>query len=209
MGGGIPRWVHDAISPARFEPYLRATAGDVEAAIVRYEWNSVAAAAFVHPLHYVEVALRNRMHWRLCEHLGSETWWTGARLKPVSERMIQEAKASLRPRGMRAETPDDVVAKLGLGFWVALLSTTYHDQLWVPALHTLFRGADRRSVHREYEAVRRFRNRVMHHEPIHHRHLAADHATLCRLLGELSPEALTQMSRGDRVQEILRARGLP
>lgn len=43
----------------------------------------------------------------------------------------------------------------------------------------------------------------MHHEPIHHRHLAADHASLCRLLRGLSPEALAQMSADDRVPEIL------
>lgn len=72
MTTGVPDWVDDVISPARFAPYLRATSGDARAAIRLYDWNSVIAAAFVHPLHYVEVALRNGLHRRLCARFGSD-----------------------------------------------------------------------------------------------------------------------------------------
>ena len=49
-------------------------------------------------------------------------------------------------------------------------------------------------------------HRVMHHEPIHHRHLEADHATLCRLIGQLSKEARASASAHDRVPEVLARR---
>lgn len=208
MKAEVPGWVRDALSRARFAPYLCATGGGVEAAIAFYEANSVVAAAFVHPLHYLEVTLRNTLHRRLSEHFDSPTWWTYAQLNRVGEKMLRDTKSALRPRAHGTESPDDIVAKLNLGFWVALVSSQYHDRLWVPVLHKCFPGADRRAVHYDYEAVRRFRNRVMHHEPIHHRHLSADHATLCRLLGVLSPEAAALMSRGDRVPAILCERGL-
>ena len=45
------------------------------------------------------------------------------------------------------------------------------------------------------------RNRIMHHEPIHHRHLEADHAKIYRLLGYIEPEAASWLRGFDRVPE--------
>lgn len=47
------------------------------------------------------------------------------------------------------------------------------------------------------------RNRIMHHEPIHHRDLAADHRTLYRLLSYVSADAVARAGQLDRVGTVL------
>ncbi|WP_203923445.1 hypothetical protein [Rugosimonospora africana] len=80
---------------------------------------------------------------------------------------------------MRNVTADDVVAELQFGFWTSLLSnhrgSQYGRLLWVPTLHRSFPHyhGRRRDLHDNYEAMRLLRNRIMHHEPIHHRDLMA------------------------------------
>lgn len=151
--------------------------------------------------------LRNRLDRRLAEHYGSTTWWTAAPLSPAGQHMIAEAKSGGGTHAGRAPVPGDIVAALNFGFWVSLLGSRYHRTLWVPALWKVFPGAARRDVHRDFDEVRLFRNRVMHHEPIHHRHLEADHATLYRLLAGLSSEMLETMRSRDHVPDILAGPG--
>lgn len=200
MDAGPPDWVSSDLSDARFAPYLRATSGDVEAAMRLYGWNSEITSAFLHPLHYVEVVLRNHMHHELAAHTGSSIWWDAIRLDADTKDVL--LGAARRP----GVTPDDVVAGLHLGFWVTLLSRRYTDRLWVPALHRVFPSRGRADVYRELDFVRRFRNRVAHVEPIHARHLDADHATLRRLLRALSSEAADHMVAYDRVADVLSRR---
>jgi hypothetical protein len=54
--------------------------------------------------------------------------------------------------------------------------------------------------------VRRLRNRIAHYEAIHHRHLEADHATIMRLIGLVSPETAVCIPAWDRVPEVLARR---
>ncbi|MDN2582777.1 hypothetical protein [Aquibium sp. ELW1220] len=68
-----------------------------------------------------------------------------------------------------APSMDDLVAELKSAFWVSLLGPGYDATLWRSALHKAFRAAGpkkRNLVHSRLNALRRFRNRVAHHEPI-------------------------------------------
>jgi hypothetical protein len=64
----------------------------------------------------------------------------------------------------------------------------------------------RTTLHERLLAMVLFRNRIMHYEPIHHRHLAADHATALTLLEHLSPELVRNLEPYDRVPEVLKRR---
>ncbi len=46
----------------------------------------------------------------------------------------------------------------------------------------------------------------MHHEPVHHRHLAADHDTIYRVLGYLSPQLAKEAQAMDRFRVVLAGR---
>ena len=69
------------------------------------------------------------------------------------------------------------------------------------ALHNAFAGyhGDRETLRDSLQAMLMLRNRIMHHEPIHHRHLEADHAKIYRLLGYIEPEAASWLRGFDRV----------
>ncbi|WP_243722487.1 hypothetical protein [Actinomadura sp. 7K507] len=202
------RWAHAAFSSARMAPYLAASGGDLAQAMRLYWWNVEASAAFYGPLHCLEVTLRNALHTQLYGRHGRPDWWANARLTDEGRRSVEQARSKLRRRAMRDPSPDAIVAELTFGFWVSLLSHRADRHFWVPALHRAFPGysGPRRELHAEmYEALQ-FRNRVMHHEPIHHRVLEKDHERVFRLLGHLSPECVVLARELDRIPEVLRRR---
>ncbi|WP_103351017.1 hypothetical protein [Amycolatopsis sp. CA-128772] len=205
-----PSWVREALSSPRFAPYLAKAGGDLAAAIELYWWNVDVSAAFYFPLHCLEVALRNALHRQLSESFGRDDWWSVAPLRKKGPQLVAVARRKLTERG-RPGTADNVVAELSLGFWVSLVSRNYTRDLWVPYLHKVFPRypGGRGALHHDLTTVLLFRNRIMHHEPIHHRHLEADHRTIRRVLDYLSPAMITQLEPYDRVERTLKQRPAP
>ena len=207
MVSSLPSWVIGVLSQPRIDGYLAATAGDVAAAVALYRWNVEVSAALAVPLHWAEMALRNALHARLAVHFGRDDWWGLAPLDANGRRKVAEARAMLQRLGKDPAVSDSVVAELSFGFWVSLLARRYHRTLWIPVLWRAFPGRSMQDVHTDYRNVLVLRNRISHGEPIHRRHLEADHATVCRLLGELSPDALNEVSQHDPVPAVLLRRG--
>lgn len=210
MIGEPPEWIRDVLSIPRFAPYLARTNGDVDAAIRLYKWNVEISAAFYTSLHCLELGLRNAMHDRLRTRFGRADWWVVAPLSDNGKRTVSSAVEKLVGRSGRRYTADDIVAELSFGFWVSLVSrgAAYDRTLWVPALHRAFpfyRGK-RKPLHDNLLAMVLLRNRIMHHEPVHHRDLRADHAKIYRLLGYISPRMVKELETFDRVGEVLRRR---
>jgi hypothetical protein len=182
--------------------------GDPDAAMELYRWNIDVSSAFYAPLHFLEVGLRNAQHRRLVGQFGQEDWWHAATLTGRGPGMVDAAVRTAAARANRPSVPDDVVTELHLGFWVSLVSRSYDRSLWVPSLHAAFphhRGR-RKDLHGELETMRLFRNRIMHHEPVHHRHLEKDHETALRLVGYMSPELVRELEAFDRVPRLLAQR---
>ncbi|MDT3440057.1 MULTISPECIES: hypothetical protein [unclassified Pseudofrankia] len=208
MNTAPPLWIHDMLSAPRFARYLQTTNGDAEQAMRLYWWNVEVSAAFYGPLHCLELALRNSMNTHLRARYGVADWWTVAPLSEASMRKVNEVRASLAARRSRPRRADDVVAALTFGFWVSLLSRSYDRHLWVPVLNRAFpRYSGRRDqLHDNFLSMQLFRNRIMHHEPIHHRDLIADHAKIYRLIGYISPNAAQSVAALDRVPDVLARR---
>ncbi|MFC6018971.1 hypothetical protein ACFP2T_22525 [Plantactinospora solaniradicis] len=213
MTTDLPPWMRRAFSPARLAPYLAACGGDPATAERLYWWNSEVSAAFLGPLHCLEVTLRNALHQQLHSRFGRADWWTAAPLNAVGRRLVGEAEAKfLRRSPVRQITSDDIVAQLSFGFWVSLLSnsrgSSYDRHLWVPTLHRAFPhySGRRALLHDNFESMRLLRNRIMHYEPIHHRDLLADHTKLYRLLNYVDAVAAKEVAAMDRVPTVLRQR---
>ncbi|MEV6410570.1 hypothetical protein [Kribbella sp. NPDC051718] len=202
-----PDWIRDVLSPARFAPYLARTGGDTDAAIQLYWWNVDVSAAFYTPLHRLEMALRNGIHQRLSVAYGGADWWASAPLQDNGVRLVGDAARKVASRS-GSSTADDMVTELSFGFWASLISRRYDRTLWVPHLHKAFPGyrGPRERLHREVHTVLLLRNRIMHHEPIHHRHLQADHQTILRVLMYLAPSMVDQLRPNDHVAAVLRDR---
>jgi hypothetical protein len=199
-----PDWIRDALSSARFAPYLSKAGGDLEAAVDWCWWNIGISAAFYTPLHCLEVALRNAMHRQLTATFGRTDWWKVAPLDKGGLRRVEETYSKLSGPA-RPLKDDDVVAQLSFGFWVSLVNGTYHRRLWIPCLHRAFphyKGSQK-SLRANLHPILELRNRIMHYEPIHHRHLKADHEKILGLVGYLSPSMVKQLTLYDQVEAVL------
>ncbi|MGN9890409.1 hypothetical protein [Micromonospora sp. L31] len=198
-------WISEALSEARFAPYLEECGGDMAAGWRLYMWNMGVSAAFYPLLHFVEITLRNALHRELGARFGRVDWWSVAPLNDHGQQLVKQAREKLF--GQRSpQNADDLVAKLTFGFWVSLVSQTYDRTLWVPALHRAFphyRGR-RDALHAELKEVLWLRNRVMHHEPIHRRDLKADHAKIYRLIDHMSSGLAAAVRLVDQVPHVLR-----
>ncbi|GHA09252.1 hypothetical protein ACFOOM_13030 [Streptomyces echinoruber] len=206
MADRLPDWMLHSLSLPRLKRYIRAARGDARAAVRLYWWNIEASAALYGPLHCLEIALRNRLHHRLETAYGRPDWWTGAPLNARGQRLVAEARAKCARRGSRRVTADDVVAELTFGFWVSLLSSAsgYDRYFWVPVLHRAFPhySGRRDALYDGLSSLVLLRNRVMHHEPVHHRDLAADHDKIYRVLGYLDPELAAEARAMDRFPTV-------
>lgn len=197
----MPEWMVTVYSAPRLAPYLASCSGDPIRAANLYHWNVMVSSAFYGPLHTFELALRNALHRCLSAHFGRDDWWASAPLGQETLRLVEKARGRCGP----SPTPDDIVTELNLGFWIALVSRRYDRELWVPALHRAFPGyrGRRGALHHRLDSLRLLRNRIMHHEPIHHRHLEKDHEELYRVLEHLGPDIVAAIKTLDRVPDVL------
>ena len=154
-----------AISRERLAKYLAETGDNLDAALGLYERNTRLSEALYSPLQSLEICFRNIIHLQMSQTYGPD-WLTNGvpPLARATENSIQDACADFNN-----PTPGDLVAELKFSFWVSLLGRGYDATLWRRALYRGFLiggGKKRSDVHSRFNAIRRFRNRVAHHEPI-------------------------------------------
>jgi hypothetical protein len=204
-----PQWFEQVFATARLRPYRDAAQAGNTHVETLYLWNLEVSSAFYLALSCLEVALRNALHDQLRIRYDRADWWIAAPLDTHDRSKVQQASIDLRRR-RPAEPPcaDAIVAALSFGFWVSLLSRRYDRPFWVPALHKAFPAyhGDRETLRDNLQAMLKLRNRIMHHEPIHHRHLSADHAKIYRLIGYIEPEVVTWLGSHDAVPDVLTKR---
>lgn len=153
------------ITRARLKKYLDATGDDLDAALALYEHNIRLAEALYTSFQGLEICLRNTLDFHMKAAYGSD--WLASSTAPLNQdarNAISQATAELTN-----PTHDKIVAELKFSFWVSLLARRYDNSLWRKALHKAFRaksGKKRSDVHSRMNALRRFRNRVAHHEPV-------------------------------------------
>lgn len=199
----------DAISVERFQPFLDECGGDLGMALRLYCWDGEISRAFLGVLRDFEVAMRNSFHARLSGRYSRTDWWDSPRvqLTGTGREQVRSAQLALHREYGSGYTADDMVAKLTLGFWVGLTGRglNYEMQFWNPALRHSFRGYQGRrgALQQQLNHVRKFRNRIGHHERICHRHLAQDFDTLLRLMQYVSPEKASLHRQHSQVPAVL------
>lgn len=173
-----------SLSHDRLTKYIAACSGDVDAALTLYERNMRLSEAFYTPLQAFEVCMRNRLDTELTRAYGLE-WLTDPAAAPLSGQsraLIADAReqaGSNPPRG-------SVIAELKFAFWVGLLNARYDSTLWRRAAYRAFSCGQRRArkpVHSRVNAIRRFRNRIAHHEPIFDRNPRLMHDEILEATG--------------------------
>jgi hypothetical protein len=133
--------------------------------------------------------------------------WLSNGLPPLtsdSKQMIFDATEELRRRNHSA-TPGRLVAEIKFGFWVGLLGQKYDATLWRKALFRAFLakgGKPRSLIHRRFNTLRLFRNRVAHHEPIFHRQLIQIHDEIIEAIGWMCRETAAWAHHHSRFNEV-------
>lgn len=145
------------------------------------------SSTFYPPLQCLEVTLRNSIHRELSKQYNA-TWYDNINnlLKYNDKEKIQSAKDALLKQRKPLE-PSRIVAELSFGFWVSLLGKGErgnYETLRRDALHKAFPNAKlrRKEVHNNLDKIRKFRNRIAHHEPIHKRNLSEDYQLIIQLI---------------------------
>lgn len=166
-----------SISTDRLTKYLALAGGDLTTALRLYEYNAHISETFYFPLQCVEVCFRNALNDQLVQSFG-ENWFEGAmeHFKPREATTIASTIERMRDRS-QAVSCGAVVAEFKFAFWVNLTDRKYDEGLWRSTVFRAFQkgpGRNRRLANNRFNQIRRFRNRVFHHEPI----LTDDFATM-------------------------------
>ncbi|MDJ1466051.1 hypothetical protein [Nitratireductor sp. GZWM139] len=174
----INKSLEKSISSARLKKYLSCVDNELSEALSQYERNTRLCEAFYTPLQCVEICLRNTVHERMSQSYGA-SWMTngGPKLTETSKAMITDALTKLQVKSPWPSN-DAIVAELKFAFWVGMLGPGYDQTLWRETLHQGFvngKSLKRSAIHGRFNMIRRFRNRVAHHEPIFEKNLQQIH----------------------------------
>lgn len=200
-------------SSARLSTYVRASGGDLEAAVDLYRWNAAAAGALWEVLGHTEVVLRNALHGALAARhtrLGRPGQWFDDPAGELDARALKDI-ATARTRLRRAGAPllaGKVVAELNFGFWRFLLARRYTATLW-PAMRPAFAHlstSDRRVLEAPVTRLHTLRNRVAHHEPLLTEPLAERYTDLLTVIGFVDPRLRTWVEEHNSVPAVLAQR---
>jgi len=182
-----------------------------------YTWNVEVAAAFLGPLHLLEIGMRNSMHFQLSHFFEREDWWLHpeAPLSRTLQLQIERThSSSIRTARRHGRTPhaDDMVPGFGFSFWISMLSSggklQFETRYWQPILRHAFPHfhGSRKELFPQFDFLRTFRNRIAHHEPIFHRHLASDYESILRVSQYIDPALAVFIDSQSRVPEVLAKR---
>lgn len=206
--------VASSLSPERLGAYRRYS-GDTEFdSLLRYMWNTELGASFYGPLQHLEVTMRNAMHIALVEKYGTELWFDIPQLlKTYQTKQVDKARSKLAQSDQI--NPGKIIAELEFGFWTGLLSRKYAPSIVPVVIKGAFSGVERRYRERSYlcdelNAIRSFRNRVFHHEPIWYlTDLSKKHAMVMQFLLWLSPSVFRMAVAVDRFASVYAQGTLP
>jgi len=199
--------VRSAISTERLARYVNKCGGCDDSALDLYGLNMALCEAFYTPLQAVEICLRNGLHDAMKNCYGTN-WMTNGG-PPLEDDALEAINAIVddRARSNRPTNAPDIVAAISFSFWVGLLATRYDSNLWRKNLHKAFanmpKPAKRSACHSRFNAIRRFRNRVAHHEPIFDRDLLKMHNEILEAISWLSPDKSKWAAEKSRVPAVL------
>lgn len=196
----------ELLSEPRLSPYRAQTASAPEA-LELYTWIHRMASTCFELIAYLEVGVRNSIDKALREYheqSPSSVPWIFS--QPLINHHIAEMIATGRNRlpEVHQNNRDQISASLSFGFWSGLLGSKY-DELWKKCLHKAFPYAyqgKRKSVAVELEAVRKFRNRIAHHDSLLNTDILFEVTRIFKLAGYIDPQFENWMRSVSRVHAI-------
>lgn len=167
------------LSAARLATFVAAPGFSAGAdALEKYNWHALTSSAFFVSLHVCEVAVRNAVDEALSATYGADWPWNatferslpdppGLHFKPKRELIQTRSKMAVGATGK-------VVAELKFAFWCHLFTGRHQVRVWDANIRKVFPNLPvaytpsqaRQAIYTELDSLRKFRNRIAHHEPI-------------------------------------------
>lgn len=206
--------IREALSLARISTYDRAAMAGDAAAVELYAWNAQVSAAFLVPLHIVEVVTRNAAAEGIETLYGPRWPWS-----PGFEQSLPDTRRGYMPRRdlrdarRNQSTTGKVIPELKFVFWQKIFTARFDTRLWEPQIRGLFPNSShkdaatvRGQVYNDLERIRLLRNRIAHHEPIFARDLTADLGAIVELVRLRSIPTADWLLRYEGVTDLLKQR---
>jgi hypothetical protein len=203
--------VTKAISEPRLNRYhneLKTQTPHDIAALELYAWNAKVSAAFLMPLHIVEVVVRNAISYAIASSI-DEPNWTSA--PSFVYRLPNGQKQLLTKLCSRHDGVDKIIPELKFAFWEAMLTSRHDDRIWKKYFFQVFPNCDhslsvadnRKLVHDEVAHIRKLRNRIAHYEPVFYRDLNSDYQRMYDIVELCCDKTAQWMHSNQLVLDVL------
>jgi len=161
------------ISTERLEPYLKHHSADFEKAINHYKANIEISESFYSLLSILEIGLRNNIDYQLKKKFNDNDWFENPEFIKIVSRFqidrVSEARNNIL-REKKQITSGKIISELSFGFWTSLLDSKFERTLW-KNIRLAFPNCpkqirQRKTMSTKFNGIRKFRNRIFHHESI-------------------------------------------
>jgi hypothetical protein len=203
------------VSAERFNAYRVSPSESEAETIKRYLYNTELCSTFYIPLHIMEIGLRNTLNYSISQEYGVN-WLTQGILHDREQNSVEEAIQNLKKRKEPCHT-GKIIAELTFGFWASLLYQKYDAPsfkiagkavIWPYCIKETFpympkRDRTRKNAEKKIEGIRKFRNRIFHHEPIWKINLIEKHNEILEVISWFYKD-YNQVFSIDMVKSVLR-----
>lgn len=173
------------ISSARLLPYEEVCDHDTKRALKLYQVNLRLSAAFYPLLSLFEIILRNALNEELILHFNDANWLKNQRSgfmshpsltyfdtrlgRQINNDFLKKSVQKIINNNAPGISQGKIIADLNFGFWTELFEGTHYKNLQgrpIQIFSNLPAGMNRSHINHRLNKIRRFRNRISHHEPI-------------------------------------------
>lgn len=187
--------IEATLSQPRLGRYMAAAGQDRHLALRYYVWNARLCEEFYIPTQVAEVAFRNALAGGLGARYGTSWHTTPALTSGLPQRLLSELKNTETDERLKhgaAFTADHIVSALSLGFWVHLTTSNPRNYVWQGSLRSLFPHMPQatldKEIHTAADRLRKFRNRIAHHNAIFDKHPTSEYRNIQNLLEWICPD---------------------
>jgi hypothetical protein len=198
------------LSSPRLEAYRLLASDSNQLLLDRYAWNMALSESLYTPVSIFEVAFRNQIHHAATAKWGANWIFDPQLILDPMKIKVHEATNELERVG-KDPTPERVVAALSFGTWTAFFGHGYDkhfiSHLLAPCFPNLIpTNRTRKKLASVVHAVRNFRNRLFHHEPIWKYHDLHEHySRITDAVGWMCSDTRSWLLLHDRFPEIYRS----
>lgn len=219
-------------SYSRVFKYYKAAHGSKTKAMMLYYGNLKIAGAFHLLLGTTEVILRNSLHREFTKFFNDGGWITnqksGFMVSPLLTREnkksgslktndyllheVSKAEKKLKEKGVHI-TSGRIIAEQTFGFWISFFDLIHYKILKgvpIKVFKELPVGYGRKEIYETLDAIRKFRNRINHNEPIcfvngqmDFSYVRNTYQIIIKTLSWIDPEIIPSLYEIDKVLKVI------